>query len=149
MWLSALLGVVWAVTLVMWLRDRRRIGTAQHAHSTAVEPPTGNERAARTKIVQACAHDDAVAVRRALLAWGAVHWPDNPPRGLEQIALRIDNPQLGQALLALDRALYTQAKQWSADELRALLQRLPKAKSTASARTLSSLPLHYAQTHAR
>jgi hypothetical protein len=148
-WLSALLAVAWLVTVALWMRERRRAGSSLSQRADGSAPTATSERIARTRIQQACTRNDAVAARRELLAWGASHWPEDPPRGLEQIALLLDDQNLRRALLALDRALYAETKQWNASELKSLLSSLPRKAPVATSRASSSLPLHYAQTHAR
>jgi len=120
-WLSALFAVAWLVTVVLWMRERRRAGSSLSQRADGSASQATSERIARTRIAQACTRNDAVAARRELLAWGASHWSEDPPRGLEQIALLLDDQNLRRALLALDRALYAETKQWNASELKSLL----------------------------
>ncbi|MFT5172047.1 MAG: hypothetical protein ACI8W7_000211, partial [Gammaproteobacteria bacterium] len=126
MWLSALLAVAWLSTIVMWVRARRRANHARVIRTDSADAHSISHNKAREQIVHGCSHNDASATRRALLAWGAVHWPDEPPHGLEHIAARIDDEPLRQALAALDGALYSQSVPWHGDELKPLLDRLPK-----------------------
>jgi len=147
-WLSALLAVAWLVTVALWMRERRRVGSSLSQRAGGRESEASSERVARTRIAQACTRNDAVAARRELLAWCALHWPEDPPRGLEQVALLLGDQNLRRALLALDRALYAETQQWNASELKSLLPSLPRKVPVATSRASSSLPLHYAQTHA-
>ena len=146
MWISALLALAWLSTLVMWMRARHRAHRAPAIRTDRADARSTNHRKAREHIAHSCARNDASATRRALLAWGALYWPDDPPHGLEHIASRIDDEPLRQALGALDRALYSPSMPWHAGELQSLLDRLPKAKPKAADKVSSVLPLHYAQT---
>jgi hypothetical protein len=64
----------------------------------------------------ACRHNDPQAARQSLLAWGATHWPQNPPLGLQSMAQRLAAPGAVAALLELDRACY-RGDQWQGDAL--------------------------------
>ena len=148
-WICAALVTVWVVTITMWIRDRRKLNhpalNQTHHHQSSGD----SEKSARARILAACTNGDPSAVRRALLAWGAIHWRENPPRGLEQLSQRIDNQTLTAVLTALDRALYTEATQWNPSELKSLLSALPTEKSNASSVVRSALPSHYAQVFLR
>lgn len=146
MWLSALFALAWLGTMVMWVRARRRANRAREIRTDSADAHSTSRNQAREQIVRGCSRNDASATRRALLAWGAAHWPDDPPHGLEHIAARIDDEPLRQALGALDGALYSQSMPWHGDELQSLLNRLPKTKPKAAEKVSSVLPLHYAQT---
>jgi hypothetical protein len=54
---------------------------------------------------RACSGRDPTAARAALIAWGRMHWPADPPTNLEQLAARLDAPLPAQ-IAALNRALY-------------------------------------------
>lgn len=155
MGVSALFALAWIVTLALWWRARVRPESTSND-----EQRTGSASSAdaRAQILQACGRNDPLATRNALLAWGAAHWTQNPPRGLEQIAARIADRPLAEALRALDRALYRSspgnsrgdAEQWKADELAPLLGGLPTVGSVASSTpSRQRLPLHYAQSTVR
>jgi hypothetical protein len=150
MWLSVALMLAWLTTIVLWVsarrRGRRSGNSASAEHRDSTEETVSSLARARGRILQACQRNDAAATRRALLIWGTIHWPDDASHGLEQIAQRIGDRQLSQALRELDSALYSQSLQWNAAQLGALLDRLPKNKSMAAANSRSALPLHYAQT---
>jgi hypothetical protein len=76
------------------------------------------------------------------MAWGARHWPDDSPHGLEHVASRIGDEPLRQALAALD----SQSMLWRAGELQSLLDRLPRNKPKVADKVTSVLPLHEALT---
>ncbi|MFT5447964.1 MAG: hypothetical protein ACI9DC_003143 [Gammaproteobacteria bacterium] len=144
---SALFALAWIITLALWWRARVRPESARDGEQRSGLPTSAD---ARSQIEQACRRDDPLATRNALLAWGAAHWAQDPPRGLDQIAARISDPPLADALHALDRALYcdlsSDARQWKADELLSLLSGLPSVRSVVSSTpSRQRLPRHYAQ----
>lgn len=111
--ITAAVALAWAMTVWLWLRDRRRRGSVQHY---AVNAKRGldhaSTRAALNQIKTACQNNDAHAAAQALLSWGGSVWPDNPPRSLPALAQRLDqdeNNPATQALLNLDKLLYSGA----------------------------------------
>ncbi len=71
-WLSLLLAIGWAVTVALWwigLAPRRQQHNARASAMMNASAAPGL-RAAQAGLLHACAENDAVAVRRALLTWG-------------------------------------------------------------------------------
>jgi hypothetical protein len=54
---------------------------------------------------EACASNDPKAAAKALLRWAQAVWPDDPPRGLGALAVRI-TPAAVEPLKALESRLY-------------------------------------------
>lgn len=105
--LAAALGLGWAMTTLLWWRERRR--SATHRRSRRQQGRRAQERAtarARRAVKAACGEDNARGARDALLAWGALSWPAAPPRGLLAMAARVESPEAAAALTRLDRTLY-------------------------------------------
>jgi hypothetical protein len=102
---SLALAVLWLATLLgwWWTSRPRRVAKGPGA------PLPGRKAAVRRALEQACARGDGAAAKEALLAWGALHWPDAPPRSLGDMAARSGTP-LAEALRALDAALYGPAR---------------------------------------
>jgi hypothetical protein len=123
-WVSAALGIAWLVTLLLWWRHRRDTRTHR-----SVLPAEQNTRvpagAARKQFLKACHSGDAGGARAALLDWAAAHWPDDPPRGLQALAQRLDDAGARAALTALDRSLYAGSSDWDGARLAACLTQLP------------------------
>ena len=81
-------------------------------------------------------------VARALLAWAAAKWPDDPPTGLLVLARRLMNGT--QEIKDLEQALYAPGEQaWDASKLREALGAglQEKAADTGSA-TPTLAPLY-------
>ena len=141
-WFSLLFAVLWLVTLLIWWRGR--------GHVPRVQPGNGQNPGreadaaqARSRFLSACRANDAGQARRSLLEWAAAHWPDTPPAGLDELARRLDDPQLIEALQALDRTLYRGDSQgWDGSVLAQRLGKLPKQKLSTGDR--SPLPDLYA-----
>jgi hypothetical protein len=79
------------------------------------EPERGAIEALRT----ACEHDEARGAASALLRWGSLRWPSDPPISLRTLATRVDASQRAE-IEALERALYgaaDAASEWRGDGL--------------------------------
>jgi hypothetical protein len=108
-WLAGALGFAWLATLGLWLWTRRHHGglaAKQFPKQAMVE----SERQALRCLQQACETNDARAIRDALLLWGRVRWPENPPRRLESLGQRLGEPAMDM-LKQLDRHLYGAGKE--------------------------------------
>jgi hypothetical protein len=116
-WRGLFFGVVglWIVTVLAWLWDRRRLlRRAPLARKGLPVPQTSTTVATLGAFKAACHANDPHTARQQLYAWALATWPDQPLSGLQQIALRLNDPSLTPLLAALDRACYGNANavQW-------------------------------------
>ena len=115
-WVSLALGLGWLLTLGWWLLQRRRARGKPAAGSvTAADTGSGiglsrAQAAARV----AFRGGDPRAARSALLAWAGARWPEAPPRGLGEVALRLGSASRP-LLEILDRAIYAAADRRDAE----------------------------------
>lgn len=106
-----------------------------------------SERQALRRVRRACEANDPRATRDALLAWGRVRWPENPPLRLESVGQRLGAPGM-LVSQRLDRHLYAAGdERWDGlgtwRELSLLLQ--PSAVGSRRTRPQGSLPGLYPQ----
>ena len=103
-WLSLFLALGWVATALAWWRlgGRRKPGRTT-AGNTA--PAEKGRKQCLAELKRACIANDAEAARSALAAWGATQWPAAPPRGLTDMAARLDGEAARQASI-LEQALY-------------------------------------------
>lgn len=114
---TALMGLLWIATLLLWLLVARR---APRALSTPA-PEAAESRAWRPELAHALARGDLAAVRRALMRIS----PDI--RDLGTLAARLSDPAQREALAALERALYRgEADDGLIPRLRAAFARRPE-----------------------
>jgi hypothetical protein len=116
--LAALL-VAFGIAIGRRRRRRARSGDASNAASVRVPARSASLRA----LQRACSADDRHAAASALLALSELEWPDDPPRGLGALAVRLD---AGAAEVgALERSLYgAQAvSPWRGDALWQVMRR--------------------------
>lgn len=129
-WVSALLAAGWLLTLLAWAWHARRARAQPRQQRRAAAAPNDRVSTLRRRFHAACAANDAVAARRNLLDWAAAHWPVDPPRGLQELAGRIDVAATRAALAALDRAVYLPGSDWEGAALAACLPHLPAPPRT-------------------
>jgi len=113
--LLAGLAIILLLLLLTMQRRKQQRGTSATAD---IHMPSGKQqiRAAETLLEQACRENDPQAAARALLQWAAAKWPDDAPRNLGSLALRLVAG--GQEIRELDQALYATGSQpWQGDAL--------------------------------
>ena len=104
-WLAAAMAFLWLTTLLLWWRERRRQSPVSLARTGGSEVSRASLAAARERVRQACQAQEPRATREALLAWGQVRWPEDPPRRLETLAARLGGPAASW-MGRLDQCLY-------------------------------------------
>ena len=58
-------------------------------------------------MLDACNASDPGAARHALLSWAGLAWQESPPRDLIALAARVRDERFRDAIMALDRALWS------------------------------------------
>ncbi len=100
-WVSAGMAVLLAGALAWWLM-RRGAAPPAAPPTRAAEPPA--IRASLKALQSACRTGDREAAARALLDLARAEWPERTPRGLGELADRLDAG--ANEVRALDRSLY-------------------------------------------
>ena len=103
---SAGLLIAWLATLGLWWSNRRN-----DAVTPVEEPPprrVGNRRLLR-ELRAACRESEGRRARALLLKWGALRFPDQPPRSLGTLAASLPQ-ELAEAVRDLERSLYGPAE---------------------------------------
>ena len=113
---SAVLGIGWAVTLLLWWRSSRPV-RVHEPQDGAPKRPTA--RGALKRLKAACDSNDPQAARTALLDWAAERFPADPPRSLGALAARLPDDAAA-AVSELEGALYARGgREWSGRALAA------------------------------
>lgn len=142
-WATWLFAALWLMTLgILWRKRHDARQSATEAKTSPVE--SQNTREARKRFLTACQNNNPREARHCLLKWAAAHWPDTPPKGLDELALRLSDLAAREALKQLDRVLYRHTEEnWNGSELGKLISRLPEhdqqSKNIASKRALPNL----------
>jgi hypothetical protein len=140
-WVSLLFAALWLVTLGLWWNSKRhRVFQAGDEKASGQEP--GNSRKARKHFLAACKDNNSQQARHFLLKWAACHWPEAPPRGLDELSSRLNDPAINAALTQLDRVLYQDnPESWDGRELAKLVSEFPKtAYASGNNKSRSTLP---------
>ena len=130
-WLSLLLGLGWAVSLVYWWIGLRR--NAPPVESMGETMDTGMSlSAAQRELREACERDDAAAARLALLAWGQAVMAPQSIANLGQLGSLLGD-ELGREIETLNQSLYAVERDaWQGRSLWALCQRLQQDAGSAA-----------------
>jgi len=139
--ISLSFGLLWLLTVLAWWVSHRRkvkpIRLSQATHQTGIPSNVGN---ARKALQQACKENDPQLARRHLLGWARLVWPQDPPSGLNVLAVRLDNPEFRQIFNQLDRACYANGE-WRGEALMQSIEKLP-VKKPQMPTTMQLAPLY-------
>ncbi len=145
-WISAALGVLWLVTMLAWWRSSNSSkkatpivaaskmeptntgasldSVAMAASSADLQPPLEKANAFKLStssslrsLQLACRNNDPLSARQHVLEWAAGFWPDAAPRGLTEVAQRLDDVRYAGPLQQLDRACYIDQSGWQGEAL--------------------------------
>lgn len=137
---SQLLAGIWVLTVLAWWWSGR--SPKQPVEPTASEPPLHKQMARCLKNAQSAAvKGDSAAVRAALLDWGRLEWPKDPPRSLGALAERVNDPAAS-ALKTFARFSYgpAGAENWDGGELAKSLRNLSARREEKAAEIVDELP---------
>jgi hypothetical protein len=141
------LSVLWIATLIGWFVSRRHAAAASSATQRDGAHPLGHSQTpsdksgARAAFHAACRANDAAAARRNLLVWANAALPGPRITGLNDLAKRIKNPQVGSLLRALDAGCYA-GDVWEGAALASAIPRLPLGKEQADGQPRELAPLY-------
>ena len=123
-WFSPALGLLGLATLPVWwyLRRRNVVPVQQDEEQEAISASS-----AYKAFDQACRANEPHAARHHLLAWASAIWRDDPPLGLNELARRMQDERINDALRQLDRACY-KGQAWLGAELALVISNKPLQK---------------------
>ena len=139
---SAALAVAWLLTLGAFVRVLARRRNVDPRPETPVDEPPRDIAAARRRVLDACDAADPRAVRDALLGWAGLVWHESPPRDLIAFAARTRDERFREALMALDRTVWSgRDTGWTGRSMAVLLPRdLGSAAAPRRHATADGLP---------
>jgi hypothetical protein len=147
-WIALGLAVLWLATLAAWFGSKwlvsKKRSSSPSASQDEMSGASGSAAQARAAFLAACRRNDALAARRALLAWARAKAPDAPPAGLNALAKQIDDSALAAQVRDLDRACYAGETWHGGEALAQALTELPMQKNAVppSQRRSSLAPLY-------
>jgi hypothetical protein len=99
---SELLAAIWLLTLIAWWWTSR----PQKKRREPAQVPLHRQQARHLKAARKAAlAADGHGVRKALLDWGALEWPEDAPRSIGALASRVSAP-LADELISLSKLSY-------------------------------------------
>ena len=139
---SAALALAWLVTLGVLVHVLGWRRGADPGSGAPADAPPRHMVAVRRRVLSACHAADPRAARDALLDWAGLAWPESRPRDLVALAARVREERFAEAIIALDRALWSaRDADWTGQSLAMLLPReLEPAASIRSQTTAHRLP---------
>ncbi len=124
---ALLLGLSLWLAFTVW-----RLKASLAEHEARARGARDRTRAARNRtwqsVKRAAKADDLHALRRALLDWGGAVWPQVPPRGLTDLAERLDDDVARARLQELDAILF-RGDTHAAIDTAALVQALNQSRA--------------------
>jgi hypothetical protein len=132
------LAAAWMMTIVGWWWSRR---PADNILQEPVAPPIHKQQAKFMKAARKAAlGGDAAGVKANLLEWGRLQWPDNPPRSVGDLSLRVSIP-LSTQLQALCSASYGRDEMaWNGEELAKSMRSFSVLSEEVDDRPVAGLP---------
>ena len=101
---SAILLLIWVITLLLWHRSLRRLPQNKKTPMSAdTTRPTANRKA----IQNACLNNSPQATQQAILDWAIATWQQESPTNLKTVAQKLKNPDLEKIFAELEQALYS------------------------------------------
>jgi hypothetical protein len=136
----------WLLSLLLvigWWFHVRQIRRQQQQKQWIQTPQPIIEFQQMAQLRQACKDNQATLSATLLLQWATTPWPNNPPLTLITLASKIDHLPLHQAILQLDKILYTDSKLWDGNEFwQAFEKYSPTSQQSPSKEGNSLLPLY-------
>ena len=99
-WLSFAFLILWLGTLLFWYRSHRPVPPS------AAAPKDPSIRKLRRDLEAACRANDSQRAAELLLRCGAKLWPEDPPRNLGQLAVRVGDAGFAAAIAGLEGVRY-------------------------------------------
>lgn len=139
-----IISVVWFVTLVLLLRERRKKGDFYASPGSRVQTDS-LVKPARDRFRKICRQGDPHLARGALLQWGSAVWPENPPKGLCDLGERVQDQVFSRELERLDRILYgfDDGSGWSGQSLLDVFEKVAGKSVSCEGSKKSVLPELY------
>ena len=138
---TEILAILWLLTLAAWWWSSRSGTRKQRAPREPKEPPLHKQQARILKAARkAAVVGDAPTVRRSMLEWGRLTWPDNAPRSIGEVARRVEAP-LSDELRGLSAVSYgKEDRDWDGTALASALGSVTIVTEHSVSATREALP---------
>ncbi len=133
----ALLGWVLSFAALWYWFARRKPSTANASSATVNESSqqrfrrTAGAPASLDRVTEACTGGDPSKIAQAVLGWGVMVWPENPPTHIQDIAQRLKSSELNVLFAELDAKQYGNAANDNAGVNSVTMDSIPKLIQSA------------------
>lgn len=136
---SEVIGGVWVLTLVAWCWSAR---TPRSSEPREPEPPPIHKLQAKSLKAarKAALAGDAAGVKTAVLNWGKLQWPDNPPRSIGTLAERVSIPLSTQLAVLCNASYGAGDEHWDGETLAKALRSFSVLTEESDDRPVDVLP---------
>lgn len=143
-WISLMFGIFWFITLLLWWLSLRNHG--KNRKNEPSKSPVGHQEFSQTALKQACKSNDPGKAKQALLEWGRITWPEDPPASLGILANRCPE-DLSLQIMRINEFLYSKNRTvWNGELLwNAFLAANRKPGKTVKTDTSDLEPLYKLQ----
>ena len=138
---AEILAVLWLLTLVAWWWQTRPQRRREPEEKEMAPPPVHKQQSRCLKDARRAAQEgDGQGVRKALLEWARLEWPERAPRSIGALAERVSSP-LSDELLKLSGAAYgANGASWDGDAIAQYLRSFAVLDDQAASRSDDPLP---------
>lgn len=142
----AVLAIAWMLTTYLWLSLKRQRQAITQSGDIEKPSITLTEKQAFKTLSSVCHRNDINTVRKTIIDWAQLHWPDQSIVSLEDIKKQCQYQPLINELLLLDSCLYnsdSSDSQWNGENLLAVIrQMIEQEKQQAHTSTPTLAPLY-------
>ena len=138
---AEILAVLWLLTHVAWWWQTRPQRRREPEEKEIAPPPVHKQQSRCLKDARRAAQEgDGQGVRKALLEWARLEWPERAPRSIGALAERVSSP-LSDELLKLSGAAYgANGASWDGDAIAQYLRSFAVLDDQAASRSDDPLP---------
>ena len=135
---AQLTGGAWLLTLIAWFWSS---GGQKKEPKEPPPPPIYKQQARFVKAAKkAASAGDKAGVRKAVIEWGRLQWPDDPPRSIGDMAKRVSSP-LSDELRVLSASSYSSGGvEWDGSSLASALRSINVLITDSEVTTADPLP---------
>lgn len=135
---AQLTGGAWLLTLIAWFWSS---GGQKKETKEPPPPPIYKQQAKFVKAAKKAASEgDKAGVRKAVIEWGRLQWPDDPPRSIGDMAKRV-SPPLSDELRVLSASSYSNGGvEWDGSSLASALRSINVLIADSEVTTADPLP---------
>lgn len=120
--ISGALGALWILTILLWFYSKP---AKKRKEKKTIEPPYKKLERELRKAKKAASSNEKEKFKQALFDWSKIQWPEDIPRSIEEIALRVKNP-LSDELKVFNKIAYgsDQNESWDGKAMASAIKKI-------------------------